>query len=160
MTDFHLDYFFLTDVARRVDSSIKGINDFPAWNSPHLVDEATLTKKRDVPNYLQTLIKQAEQRKVHLISLPLGMSRQKENQTRYLFSKGIIMWYSKWVLSGSSPALTFTTKASELSTVGETFMTKLNSESVCSFYILFCRAICIRFLLNIKKLVWRELLFF
>ena len=125
-----------------------------------MVDEATLTKKRDVPNYLQTLIKQAEQRKVRLISLPLGMSRQKENQTRYLFSKGIIMWYSKWVLSGSSPALTFTTKASELSTVGETFMTKLNSESVCSFYILFCRAICIRFLLNIKKLVWRELLFF
>lgn len=160
MTDFHVDYFFLTDVARRVDSSIKGINDFPAWNSPHMVDEATLTKKRDVPNYLQTLIKQAEQRKVHLISLPLGMSRQKENQTRYLFNKGIIMWYSKWILSGSSPALTFTTKASELSTIGETFMTKLNSESVRPFYCVFCRAIYIHFLPNTKKSVWRELLFF
>ena len=86
-----------------------------------MVEEAVSSKRRDVPTYLQTLLKQAELRKVHLISLPLGMSRQKENQTRYIFSKGLIMWYAKWVLSSSSPALTFTTKSSELSTIGETF---------------------------------------
>ena len=97
-----------------------------------MVEEAASSKRRDVPTYLQTLIKQAEQRKVHFISLPMGMSRQKENQTRYIFSKGLIMWYAKWVLSSSSPALTFTTKASELSPVGETFFSKLSTLSVAS----------------------------
>ena len=96
-----------------------------------MVEEAVSNKRRDVPTYLQTLIKQAELRKVHLISLPLGMSRQKENQTRYIFSKGLIMWFAKWILSSSSPSLTFTTKSSELSTIGDTFFTKLTNLSVC-----------------------------
>ena len=95
-----------------------------------MVEEAVSSKRRDVPTYLQTLLKQAELRKVHLISLPLGMSRQKENQTRYIFSKGLIMWYAKWVLSSSSPALSFTTKSSELSTISETFFSKLSTLSV------------------------------
>ena len=99
-----------------------------------MVEEAVSSKRRDVPTYLQTLLKQAELRKVHLISLPLGMSRQKENQTRYIFSKGLIMWYAKWVLSSSSPALTFTTRSSELSTIGDTFFSKLSMLSVSIFF--------------------------
>lgn len=75
-------------VACKVDSSLKGINDFPSWGAPHLVEEAKEAKRRNVPNYLSTLIREAKARNVNLITLPMGMTRQKENKTRYLVRKG------------------------------------------------------------------------
>ena len=117
-------------MARRVDSSAKNISDFPGWNIPHMVETALETKKRDIPSYLSSLVRQAEQRKTHLIVLPQGMTRQKENKTRYIFNKGIIMWYCKWILSSSIPALSFTSKTSELENVGQVFMLELSKLSV------------------------------
>lgn len=76
-------------VACKVDSSLKGINDFPSWGAPHLVEEAKEAKRRNVPNYLSTLIREAKARNVNLITLPMGMTRQKENKTRYLVRKGV-----------------------------------------------------------------------
>ncbi|KAK8801299.1 hypothetical protein WA171_004445 [Blastocystis sp. BT1] len=121
----HDDYFFLTDVARKVDSSAKNIIDFPAWSTPHLVEEAKNPKSQRVPSYLSALIKQASDRHVTLITLPLGMSRQKENRTRYIFGKGLIMWYTKWYLASISPVLSFSARCSELDDVGTTVVNEI-----------------------------------
>lgn len=127
-----VDYFFLSDIARKVDSSIKNITDFPGWNTPHLVEQAKDARNLRVHSYMATLIKQAADRNVNLITLPLGMTRQKENRSRYIFGKGIIMWYAKWNLSSISPVLTFSTKCSELNIVGETLMNEISGFSVRS----------------------------
>ncbi len=116
-----------------MDSSLKGINDFPSWGAPHLVEEAKEAKRRNVPNYLSTLIREAKARNVNLITLPMGMTRQKENKTRYLYGKGYIMWFAKWILSSVNPPLSLTTKSNETDLVGETFLTSLTGVSVASF---------------------------
>ena len=125
-----IDYFFLSDIARRVDSSIKNITDFPGWNIPHMVEEAKDSKNLRVHSYMATLVKQAAERNVNLITLPLGMSRQKENRTRYISGKGLIMWYAKWNLASISPVLTFSTRCSELETIGNTLINNLSGFSV------------------------------
>ena len=79
---------------------------------------------------MKNLVNQAEIRKVHLIVLPLGMSRQKENNTRYNHNKDIIMWHIKWILSSITASLSFTSKASELDTVGDIFIRDLMNCSV------------------------------
>ena len=144
--DNPLDFVFLTDIARKVDSSLKGINDFPAWNIPHMVEDVQDQKPSKIKaynSYMKNLVNQAEIRKVHLIVLPLGMSRQKENNTRYNHNKDIIMWHIKWILSSITPSLSFTSKASELDTVGEIFMRDLMNCSVVYSFSIFIRAICI-----------------
>ncbi|KAK8821336.1 hypothetical protein WA538_005962 [Blastocystis sp. DL] len=125
----HDDYFFLTDVARKVDSTVKSINDFPAWSTPHMVEDAKEAKNHRVSSYLSALIKQAADRHVQLITLPLGMSRQVENKSRYIFGKGLIMWYAKWNLASIAPILSFSTRCSELDVVGEVFQAELSNLS-------------------------------
>ena len=116
-----------------MDSSLKGINDFPSWGAPHLVEEAKEAKRRNIPNYLSTLIREAKARNVNLITLPMGMTRQKENKTRYLYGKGYIMWFAKWILSSVNPPLSLTTRSNETDLVGETFRSSLMGVSVVSF---------------------------
>lgn len=119
-----------------MDSSIKGINDFPAWNIPHMVEdvqEQKHTKIKSYNSYMKGLVTQAEERKTSLIVLPLGMSRQKENKTRYYHSKGIIMWHMKWILSSIRPPLSFTSRCSELDKVGDVLMKELLNLSVLIF---------------------------
>ena len=109
---------------------MKSINDFPAWSTPHMVEDAKETKNHRVSSYLSALIKQAAERHVQLISLPLGMSRQVENKSRYIFGKGLIMWYVKWNLASIAPVLSFSTRCSELDTVGAVFQAELANLSV------------------------------
>ena len=61
------------------------------------------------------------------------MTRQKENKTRYLYGKGYIMWFAKWILSSVNPPLSLTTKNNETDLVGETFRNSLMGVSVASF---------------------------
>ena len=44
--------------------------------------------------------------------------------------KDIIMWHIKWILSSITPSLSFTSKASELDTVGDIFIRDLMNCSV------------------------------
>ena len=125
-----LDYHFLSDVAWKVDSSLKEMNDFPSWGAFHPVEEAKETKRRHIPGYLSTLLREAKSRNVNLVTLPLGMTKQKENKTRYIYSKGYIVWYAKWILASVNPPLSLTTKCSELDKIGETFLASLANVSV------------------------------
>ena len=109
---------------------MKSINDFPAWSTPHMVEDAKEAKNHRVSSYLSALIKQAADRHVQLITLPLGMSRQMENKSRYIFGKGLIMWYAKWNLASIAPILSFSTRCSELDVVGEVFQAELSNLSV------------------------------
>ena len=54
-----------------------------------MVEEAKDAKNLRVHSYIATLVKQAADRNVNLITLPLGMTRQKENRTRYISGKGL-----------------------------------------------------------------------
>ena len=88
------------------------------------------SKIKSYNSYMKTLVTQAEQRKTTLIVLPLGMTRQKENKTRYYFNKGLIMWHVKWILASTTPNLSFTSRCSELDLVGEALMNELSNLSV------------------------------
>ena len=91
------------------------------------MEEAKSPKSHRGPS---ALIKQAADRNVTLITLPLGMSRQKENRTRYIFGKGLIMWYTKWYLASISPVLSFSARCSELDDIGTTVMNEIAKLSV------------------------------
>ena len=98
-----------------------------------MVEEAKDAKNLRVHSYMATLVKQAADRNVNLITLPLGMTRQKENRTRYISGKGLIMWYAKWNLASISPVLTFSTRCSELDSIGNTLVNKISEFSVVNF---------------------------
>ena len=95
-----------------------------------MVEDAKEAKNHRVSSYLSALIKQAADRHIQLITLPLGMSRQMENKSRYIFGKGLIMWYAKWNLASIAPILSFSTRCSELDTIGEVFQAELANLSV------------------------------
>ena len=94
------------------------------------IQEQKDVKVKSYNSYMKTLVCQAEERKTKLIVLPLGMSRQKENKTRYIYNKGIIMWFSKWILSSVSPPLSFTCRCSELDIIGDVLLNELSKLSV------------------------------
>ena len=95
-----------------------------------MVEDAKEAKNHRVSSYLSVLINQAADRHIQLITLPLGMSRQVENKSRYIFGKGLIMWYAKWNLASIAPILSFSTRCSELDVVGEVFQAELSNLSV------------------------------
>ena len=86
-----------------------------------MVEDAKEAKNHRVSSYLSALIKQAADRHVQLITLPLGMSRQVENKSRYIFGKG---------LASIAPILSFSTRCSELDIIGEVFRAELTNLSV------------------------------
>lgn len=94
------------------------------------IQEQKHTKIKSYNSYMKTLVNQAESRKTSLIVLPLGMTRQKENKSRYYHSKGLIMWHVKWILSSITPTLSFTSRCSELTNVGDALINELTQLSV------------------------------
>lgn len=97
------------------------------------VQEEKAAKVKSYNSYMKSLVAQAELRKTTLLILPMGMTRQKENRSRYNHSKGLILWHTKWILSSISPALSFTSRVSELDNVGEILIQELMNLSVVDF---------------------------
>ena len=71
------DYRFLEDLDRAVDGSKRALRNDAPPTPPKIKNNGSLTPAR------QTLVRHASERGVQLEMLPVGMTRQRENSTRY-----------------------------------------------------------------------------
>ncbi|CAC5420736.1 Box C/D snoRNA protein 1 [Mytilus coruscus] len=79
------DYRFLEEAGRKKDNTTR--------------DE--LKRKREKPNFLRELHKQAKRRKIDLQIMPYPMDKRKNNATTYNFRSQTILWQIKWIFPKS-----------------------------------------------------------
>lgn len=108
------DYYYLYHLAQVVDNNNRVVNTF---GSAREYSEENKPQKVKLPKYLTIISNQAKQRKMNIKFMPKGMTRQKENHTRYIYKKGFIEWTIEWIFPSVVPLLKEKSLECELTTI-------------------------------------------